>query len=170
MQKAKSKMQNETERKRSPARTKRVMLILAALALALVLLVGGGIWALLSIFDTGKSPAPSGPVDRETMERYLTEKWQVFQLRSWDPETGTLELDYPLRFTYAQMEKYGGSLEELRDLPAGNLATVAALKNAAFEDCGVSIRGVSVYGLTTDGQTAYTVRPDGSVETCWDSP
>lgn len=164
MQKAKSKMQNETERKRSPARTKRMMLILAAVALALILLVCGMIWWFFSLLGGGAAPEANGG----DLETYLSEKWTVFQLRAWDPETGTLELDYPLRFTYAQMEKYGGSLEELRELPAGNLSTVAALKTAAGEDVGATIRKVTVYGVTTDGETAYTVHPDGSVETCWD--
>lgn len=168
MQNAKRKVQNDkTDRKQD--QTKRTMLILAAVALVLILLVGGGIWALLSMFDTGQAPATSGDVDNETMEAYLTEKWPVFRLRSWDPEIGILELDYPLRFTYEQMEKYGGTLDELKDLPAGNLSTVSALKTAAFENTGASIRAVTVYGLTTDGQTAYTVCPDGSVETCWDA-
>ena len=145
------------------------MLILIAVALVLILLVGGGIWGLLSMVDAGNPPAPSGTVDNEAMETYLTEKWPVFQLRSWEPETGALELDYPLRFTYTQMKKYGGTMDELKDLPAGNLSTVAALKTAALEDLGASIRAVTVHGLTTDGQTAYTVYPDGAVETCWDA-
>ena len=164
------KKQNDKPEKANgkPDRSKRTMLILAVVALVLILLVGGGIWALLSMLDAGNTPISSGPVEREAMEAYLTEKWPVFRLRSWDPETGSLELDYSLRFTYEQMEKYGGTLDELKDLPAGNLSTVSALKTAAFENTGASIRTVTVYGLTTDGQTAYTVCPDGSVETCWD--
>lgn len=161
------KKQNDKMKKddRDQDKTNRKLRILIAAALILVLLVGGPIWAILSLFDGGKLPTASKDADVET---YLTEKWPVFQLRSWDPATGALELDYLLRFTYAQMEKYGGTLDELKDLPTGNLSTVAALKTAALEDVGASIRDVTVRGLTTDGQTAYTVYPDGSVTACWD--
>ena len=161
------KKQNDKMKKddRDQDKTNRTLRILIAVALVLVLLVGGPIWAILSIFDGGTLPTASKDADVET---YLTEKWPVFQLRSWDPETGALTLDYPLRFTYEQMEKYGGTLDELKDLPAGNLNSVAALKTAALEDIGATIRAVTVCGLTTDGQTAYTVYSDGSVEACWD--
>ena len=166
MQNAKRKMQNEKKGSR-PDRSKRTMKILAVLALVLLLLVGGGLWTLLSMLNPGKTPAATGEGD---LESYLSEKWTVFQLRAWEPETGTLELDYPLRFSYAQMEKYGASLDELRELPRGNLATVSALKQAAFEDLGLTIRAVTVYGFTNDGEIAYTLRPDGSVSACWEEP
>ena len=160
MQNAKRKMQNEKNGSK-PDRTKRTMLILAAAAFVLILLAGGLLWALLSTFST-ENQAPGD------LEAYLAGNWSVFRLRSWDPETGTLELDYPLRFSYEQMEKYGGRLEELQALPAGNLSTVEALKTAAFQAEGVTVREVTVYGLTTDGQIAYTVRPDGGIESCWE--
>lgn len=159
------KIRDKKNRKRSPAQTKRLLLILAGIALALILLTVGLIWYLVKSLSAASEKLP-----KAEFESYLAEKWTVFQLRSWDPEAGSLELDYPLRFSYAQMEKYGGSLDELRELPAGNISTVAALKSAAYEDCGVSLRDVFVYGITTEGETAYTVLPDGSVRACWDGP
>lgn len=159
------KIQNKKNRKRSPAQTKRLLLIFAVIALALILLTVGLIWYLVKSLSAASEKLP-----KAEFESYLTEKWTVFQLRSWDPETGCLELDYPLRFSYAQMEKYGGSLEELRELPEGNGSTVAALRSAAYEDCGVTLREVTVYGISTDGQTAYTLLPDGTVRACWNTP
>lgn len=143
--------------------TKRTMLILAGIALVLILLVG----ALLVTLFSGLNTAQPKSAD---LERWLAGNWRIFQLRRWDEETGALELDYPLRFTYEQMKAYGADLEELRDLPAGNLATASSLKLAAREAIGVTVREVTIYGLTTDGQIAYTVKPDGTVEACWDSP
>ena len=140
---------------------KKTMLALGALALVLVLLGGALVWGLFSRLNPPREERPD-------LETYLAQAWPLFRLRSWDPEAGTLELDYPLRFTYAQMEKYGGTLEELRDLPAGNRATVADLKTTLREATGLTARSVTVYGLTTDGQTAYTLAPDGSVTACWD--
>ena len=146
--------------KQTNNRMKRTLLCLGAAALVLILLTVVLLWSLFS----GLTGKPSGTGDLET---YLDEHWPVFRLRAWDAETGALELDYPLRFTYAQMEQYGASLEELRELPDGNLDTVAALKTAAREAAGVTVRSVTVYGMTTDGQIAYTVHPDRTVTACW---
>lgn len=140
---------------------KKTLLLLSALALVLILAVVG---LLLGFFSRlGQIGQP-----KADLERYLAENWPVFTLRSWDEETSALELDYPLRFSYEQMQKYGASLEELQALPEGNRATVAALKTAVREACGHSLRSVTVRGVTTDGQTAYTLHPDGRLETCWD--
>lgn len=163
MQDAKRNTRNPLERKRSPASTKRLMLLLAGIALVLILLVGFLLYALFSGLSGGERQA------QQPLEDYLAEHWPIFRLRSWDPETGTLELDYPLRFSYAQMEKYGASVEELRELPEGNHATVETLRTAARESVGASVREVTVYGLSSDGQTAYTLFPDGSVSACWET-
>jgi hypothetical protein len=154
--------ENGREEKRD--RTKRTMLTLAAVALVLILLVGGLLWMLIS--GLGDSRSGGG----EDLETYLKENWSVFRLRSWDPAAGELELEYPLRFTYEQMQKYGASLDELRELPEGNLSTVNALRTAARERTGVNLPSVTVFGVTTDGMIAYTLFPDGSVQTCWDDP
>ncbi|MBR6119091.1 MAG: hypothetical protein IKH77_04795 [Clostridia bacterium] len=160
----------EQEKRKSPERQgdkrpapsgKRGLLLLAGLALALMLLAA----LLLVLLFSGLTGREEG--QKPSLEDYLAEQWTVFRLRAWDPETGALELDYPLRFSYAQMEKYGAAVEELRELPAGNRETVAALQSAARESTGARIRSVTVYGLTSDGQVAYTLFPDGSVECCW---
>lgn len=140
---------------------KKTMILLLCVALVLILVVVGLLLGLISIIQPEQKELPP-------LEDYLTEKWQIFRLRSWDPENGALELDYPLQFSYAQMEKYGASMEELQSLPTGNLDTIASLKTAVFEATGVSLHAVTVYGVTNDGQTAYTVFPDGSITACWD--
>lgn len=165
MKKTKLQSKKNQDPKGGHSRSKRVLLVLTAIALVLILLTTGLIWYLVKTLS-----ASAGKPSETELGPYLAEKWTVFELRSWDPEAGTLELDYPLRFTYAQMEKYGASLEELRELPEGNYATMAALKTAVYEDCGLTVREVTVYGMTTDGQTAYTVRSDGTVTACWDEP
>lgn len=143
---------------------KKTMLILCAVALVLILLTVGLLAGLFSALGGGKGSA-SAP----SLEAYLAESWPLFSLRRWDPEQGQLELDYPLRFTYKQMKKYGAVLEELRELPAGNLETAAVLKAAALEAADTTIREVTVYGLTSDGEVAYTVYPDGTLRACWDA-
>lgn len=145
------------------ASAKRTMLILSAVALVLILVVVG---LLAGLFSGLSGLSRNEP---QALEDYLAAQWPIFRLRSWDAESGALELEYPLRFSYAQMQKYGAKLDELRELPAGNLATAADLKNAAREAAGVAIRAITVYGLTNDGQIAYTVRPDGSVSACWET-
>ena len=142
---------------------KKTILILCAVAAVLIGLVVG----LLAVLFSGLRGEPT---EQQDLAAYLSEHWPVFRLRAWDAETGVLELDYPLRFTYAQMETYGATMDELRALPAGNLETVASLKTAAREAAGQTLRAVTVYGLTTDGQIAYTVYPDGRITACWDVP
>ncbi len=140
---------------------KKTMILLLCVALVLILVVVGLLLGLISIIQPEQKELPS-------LEDYLAEKWQIFTLRSWDAEHGALKLDYPLQFSYAQMEKYGATMEELQSLPTGNLDTIASLRTAAFEATGVSLQAVTVYGMTNDGQTAYTVFPDGSIKSCWD--
>ncbi|MBQ1678952.1 MAG: hypothetical protein II062_05420 [Oscillospiraceae bacterium] len=144
---------------------KKTMLILCAVALVLIILTVG---LLLGLFSTLRGAEPPAPEGGEALAPYLAENWPVFRLREWNAATGELRLDYPLRFSYAQMQKYGAAMEELQALPAGNLETVAALKTAVRESLGVTLRSVTVYGCTNDGQIAYTVYPDGAVEACWD--
>ncbi len=140
---------------------KKSMIILVSVALVLCLTVA----VLLVTFFFKLQPEQEKKIP---LEDYLAEQWTVFKLRSWDAGTGSLELDYPLRFTYEQMKKYGGSMEELRDLPTGNLDTIASLKTAARNAAGAELRSVTVYGITSDGQVAYTVFPDGRITACWD--
>lgn len=161
IQAAKREMEKENGRGKKPDRTKRTMLILSAVALALILAVALLLSGLLSGLSGDRR-------ESKALEDYLAEDWPIFRLRRWDAESGSLELEYPLRFSYAQMEKYGASVEELRELPAGNLATVESLRTAARERAGAVIRAVTVYGMTNDGQLAYTLLPDGSVRCCWE--
>ena len=163
MEQRKQKKKPEAKPGRAGASPKRTLLILSAAALVLILMAVG----LLAWLFSGLSGLSRGAP--QPLEDYLADQWPIFRLRAWDAETGALELDYPLRFSYAQMEKYGAKLEELQALPAGNLATAADLKTAAREAAGVVIRAVTVYGLTTDNRIAYTVHPDGSVTACWET-
>ncbi|MBR6414352.1 MAG: hypothetical protein IKS21_07065 [Oscillospiraceae bacterium] len=145
---------------------KKSVLILAAVALVLVLLAAVLLLQLVSRLNPEQGTGEA----TQSLEEYLRDQWPVFSLRGWNVETGALELDYPLRFSLEQMKKYGAALEELRTLPEGNRDTVAALKAAAYSSVSVTIQTVTIYGVTTDGQIAYTLHPDGTVSACWDSP
>ena len=141
---------------------KKTMLLLTGLALLLIALSVGLLMGLFSQLN----PAQADALDMET---YLSENWRVFQLRSWDPKTGSLELNYPLPFSLEQMKKYGDRLEELRELPEGNRGTLADLRLSLEESVSGTVRQISVYGVTTDGEVAYTLAPDGSLSCCWDA-
>lgn len=142
-------------------RAKRTLGVLAALALVLILLAGGLLWAMLSPLSRGRSETPDLP-------DWLEGRWTVFALRQWDPDAGTLELDYPLRFTYEQMEKYGGTIPEVGEIPRGNLETLSTLREDLRQNLGLTDLSITLYGRTTDGQTAYTLFPDGSLSLCWE--
>lgn len=145
---------------------KKSVLILAAVALVLVLLAAVLLLQLVSRLNPEQGTGEA----TQSLEEYLRDQWPVFSLRGWNAEMGALELDYPLRFSLEQMKKYGAALEELRTLPEGNRDTVAALKAAAYSSVSVTIQTVTIYGVTTDGQIAYTLHPDGTVSACWDAP
>ena len=145
---------------------KKSVLILAAVALVLVLLAAVLLLQLVSRLNPEQGTGEA----TQSLEEYLRDQWPVFSLRGWNAETGALELDYPVRFSLEQMKKYGAALEELRTLPEGNRDTVAALKAAAYSSVSVTIQTVTIYGVTTDGQIAYTLHPDGTVSACWDAP
>lgn len=140
---------------------KKTILLLSALALVLIVLSVG---LLMGLFSGIQPKQPPG----QDLEGYLSKNWSVFRLRSWDANSGTLELDYPLPFTLEQMKKYGGRLEELRDLPEGNRSTLVDLK-LSLEACFPgAVRHITLYGLTTDREIAYTLAPDGTLISCWD--
>lgn len=140
---------------------KKRIRILVTVAFVLVLT---GILLLLGLLQ---AIAPSQK-ELPKLEDYLAQTWKVFTLRAWDAETGTLELDYPLRFSYEQMVHYGAAIEELQTLPIGNLETISSLKTSVRETCGMVLHAVTVYGMSSDGQLAYTVFSDGSIATCWE--
>ncbi|MBQ1371296.1 MAG: hypothetical protein IIY70_00055 [Oscillospiraceae bacterium] len=140
---------------------KKTILLLSALALVLIILSVGLLGGLFSQLRSEQSDAPD-------LEGYLSNNWSVFQLRSWEPASGRLELDYPLPFTLEQMKKYGGRLEELRALPEGNRSTLADLKLSLEQYFPGIVRQITLYGMTTDGEIAYTLAPDGKLACCWD--
>lgn len=143
---------------------KKTMVILVCIALALILLVGGLLWYFFSLLPKGRGePDPNADV-----AGYLSENWTIFRVRSWDAEAAALELDYDLPFTYDQVMKYAGVVEEIPQTPEGNLVTIRAICETVEQELGVSIRKVTVYGLTADGKTAYTACSDGTISACWD--
>lgn len=143
---------------------KKTMIVLSSVALVGVLLVGGGIWFLIS-----RLTGAVRPVRTDDVKTYLAEHWDFYSLRAWDPQTGLLELDCPQRFTFEQMEKYGAELDFTADALA-QTEHLAALRRGLAERCGVKPEAIVVYGVTTDGETAYTVDEAGNLTACWLPP
>lgn len=141
---------------------KKPILILSAVALVLILAAGGLIWGLLSMLPRSQTAT----VDVET---YFSQHWTAYQFRSWDPETGLLELDYPQNATYAQMEKYGAELDFSRDA-LDQLQNLQSIRMGVREACGISPRQVLLHGISSDGLEVYTVDTDGGLTACWENP
>lgn len=139
---------------------KKTIIALGILVLIFVLILGALLWYLLSIL-------PEKRTSDASVQEYLTEHWTIFTVKSWDGDSGELELDYVLPFTYEQVTKYADDVEELAQTPEGNLKTAADLCATVREELGVEIRCVTIRGLTVDGQVAYTVDTDGTYEVCW---
>ena len=142
---------------------KKTILILSAIALVLILLVAGGLWYFISRLPKVKTP--EAPADLET---YLAEKWTMYRLRSWNEDTGELVLEYPQKLTYAQFCKYGAEL----DFDADALAQKDRLEDLCL---GIEtrlkqqVRSASLIGISSDGETVYTVDLAGNLTTCWDN-
>ena len=140
---------------------KKTMLILSAVALVLILAVGGGIWFFISKL-TAKEAVP----EKSTVETYLNEHWSFYRLRSWDPASGALELDYPQRHTFEQMKKYGAAL----DFSADALAQTQHMQDIRYglsQVCSVSPTRIVVHGVSSDGREVYTVNEAGDLKACW---
>ncbi len=142
---------------------KKLIITLGIIVLICVLILGGLLWYLLSMVPEKQQ----GEVSDASVEEYIESKWTVFRLKKWDGETKNLELEYDLPFTYEQVTKYADDVEELKQTPEGNLLTAADLCTTVREELGVEIRSVKIRGVTSDGQTAYTVGTDGTYEVCW---
>ena len=140
---------------------KKTMLILSAIALVLVLLVGGGIWFLISHLTGAEQKT-----EKQELAPDLAEHWDFFRLRSWDAESGVLELESPQKLTYAQMEKYGEELN-LADDALAQLDHIQSLRIGLRDVCGLSPTRITVYGVSSDGQEAFRVEEDGSLAACW---
>ncbi len=140
---------------------KKTMLILIAAALVLILAAGGLIWYLLSALSRAGAPAAT-----KSVEDYLAEQWPGYRLEEWDADAGSLRLSRSLKLTYEQLEKYGDQ-PEMNDLVRGHLDTMGQIAAGLIRYCGAEPKQMTVVGLSSDGQTAYTVRSDGTIETCW---
>ena len=141
---------------------KKTMLILTAAVLVLILVTGGLIWYLISAISKAGAPA-----DARSVEDYLAGQWPGYRLEEWDPDTGDLRLSRSLNNTYEQLEKYGAQAE-MNDLVLGHLDTIEVIAAGLNRNCGVRPERITVVGLSSDGQTAYTVCSDGTITTCWE--
>lgn len=137
---------------------KKTMLILSAIALVLILLVGGGIWYLISSLTGAEQPQT-----RSEVAVYLAEHWPMYRLRSWNPDTGVMELENPQQLTYERIEKYGAVL----DLTADQPGQMKSLRIALREACGVTPARITVYGVSSDGREVYAMEENGSFTACW---
>ena len=141
---------------------KKTMLILIAVVLVLILLVGGLIWYLVSALS-----GAGGAAEKLSVEAYLAEAWPDYSLEEWDAKNGDLRLSRSLRLTYKQLEKYGDQ-PEMNELVLGHLSTMEQIALGLTHSCGEEVRSITIVGLSSDGQTAYTVSRDGTITTCWE--
>lgn len=138
---------------------KKTMVILISAALVLILAVGGLIWYLISAVSGAGSTAAS-----RSVEDYLAEQWPGYRVEEW--ENGVLHLSRSLKLTYEQLEKYGDQ-PEMNELVEGHLETLEQIAVGMIRNCGAEPKEITITGLSSDGQAAYTVRSDGTISTCW---
>lgn len=140
---------------------KKSLLLLLCLALVLMLTVGGILWYLFSRLT------PAQPeTGTRSVEDYLAESWPDFTLEAYDRAEGSLRLTLRLRLTYEQLVQYGDQ-PEMEELVLGHLETMKDIVRGAQTFCGVKLDAVTVTGLSSDGQIAYTVTSDGETTACW---
>ena len=170
-------MQEKQQTGRKPARFRPWVLIPMALA---AILLGVVIW-LVIFLSQRVAPKPGPAVSGLSVEQYLADYWDWYELKSWDAETGTLELTAPINskidVTLAQAQKYalldGVRYDELALSDAENLRKMLAGQNgegAVGEACGIEVRTIVLSRLSCEGETVYTVDQNGVRWQCWAEP
>ena len=77
---------------------------------------------------------------RASVESVVQENWPQFSDAEYDETAGTLRLTQESTMTYASAQKFGGEV---------------------YKD------DLSLKGVSSDGQTIYTVSSDGTITSCW---
>ena len=100
---------------------------------------------------------------RASVESVVQENWPQFSDAEYDETAGTLRLTQESTMTYASAQKFGGEVYK-DDL---SLESVGVISYDVRSACGLQELTVTLEGVSSDGQTIYTVSSDGTITSCW---
>ena len=149
--------------------------VLIPLALGAVVL---GLMVWLVIFLSQRVAPKPEPITGLNFESYLSRYWDWYEFKSWDEDTGTLELTAPINsvsdITLAQAREYAlledvafdklalSDVEELNKMLYGQNG-----EGAIGQACGCEVKVIRLSRMSCDGEIVYTVDQTGLLWHCW---
>ena len=97
----------------------------------------------------------------------VSENWPQFSDAEYDETAGTLRLTQESTMTYASAQKFGGEVYKDDLSLESYLDIVGVISYDVRSACGLQELTVTLEGVSSDGQTIYTVSSDGTITSCW---
>ena len=104
---------------------------------------------------------------RASVESVVQENWPQFSDAEYDETAGTLRLTQESTMTYASAQKFGGEVYKDDLSLESYLDIVGVISYDVRSACGLQELTVTLEGVSSDGQTIYTVSSDGTITSCW---
>lgn len=104
---------------------------------------------------------------RASVESVVQENWPQFFNAEYDETAGTLRLTQESTMTYASAQKFGGEVYKDDLSLESYLDIVGVISYDVRSACGLQKLTVTLEGVSSDGQTIYTVSSDGTITSCW---
>lgn len=104
---------------------------------------------------------------RDSVESVVQENWPQFSDAEYDETAGTLRLTQESTMTYASAQKFGGEVYKDDLSLESYLDIVGVISYDVRSACGLQKLTVTLEGVSSDGQTIYTVSSDGTITSCW---
>ena len=98
----------------------------------------------------------------------MQENWPQFSDIDYDEAAGTLRLTQESTMSYASAQKFGGEVYKDDLSLESYLDIVGVISYYVRSACGLQTLTVTLEGVSSDGQTIYTVCSDGTVTSCWE--
>ncbi len=145
-------------------------LIAAILIFLVVLIVVAVVLCVkfMSIYNGVKpTEPPQQTLQTQSVLAYAQEKWPKYTC-GYDAASNTLTLTAPTTLTYEQACSFGSNVYCDENAPETYLDEVSMIALTAASDCSLPSVTVLLCYASSDGQTIFSVKSDGTIRTCWD--
>ena len=105
---------------------------------------------------------------KASVQTVVQENWPQFSEIDYDEAAGTLRLTQESAMSYASAQKFGGEVYKDDLALESYLDIVGVISYDVRSACGLQDLTVTLEGVSSDGQTIYTVCSDGTITSCWE--